>query len=59
LPKTQIRGAQLTVKVLLHDDGKGKIVAKLANEQTAASAPAESVSTLTVDFNVGAYPSME
>jgi hypothetical protein len=55
LPKTQLRGGSLTVKVILSET-PGGIVARLADEH--APAEADITSTLTVNFDLDAFPSI-
>ncbi len=54
MPKTQIRGGKLEVKVVVRES-EGTVVASLADAQTAAGL----VSTLTVDFHLGAFPAID
>jgi hypothetical protein len=55
LPKTQLRGGSLTVKVILSETPCG-IVARLADEH--APTGADITSTLTVNFDLDAFPSI-
>lgn len=58
VPHTQIRGAKLSAKVFLEDDGNGAITARVASAESAKDC-CEAISTLTVDFSVGAFPTFE
>jgi len=55
VPRTQIRGGHLAVKVLLEEGSGGSIVARLPPTDTAKDV-SDSVSTLTLDFIVDAFP---
>lgn len=55
VPKAQLRGGSLTVKVILRETESG-IVARLADEHAAAGA--DITSTLTVNFDLEAFPSI-
>lgn len=55
VPRTQIRGGNLSVKVLLEESSGGGIVARLPAADMAKDVSG-AVSTLTVDFAVDAFP---
>ncbi|HEX2122477.1 MAG TPA: hypothetical protein VHL59_12615, partial [Thermoanaerobaculia bacterium] len=58
VPRTQIRGGTLSAKVLLQEDGNGSVIARMASAETAKDG-GSAISTLTVDFSVSAFPSLE
>jgi hypothetical protein len=55
VPRTQIRGGHLSVKVLLEEGSGGGVVARLPAAD-AAKGVSDAVSTLTLDFFVDAFP---
>lgn len=57
VPKVEIARGTLSVKVLLRET-EGKMTARLATPEGVARSP-EAVSTVTVEFTVGAFPSFE
>lgn len=57
LPKIEMARGTLSVKVLLKETD-GKVIARLATPETVRQ-HTDSVSTVTVDFTVGAFPSFE
>jgi hypothetical protein len=58
LPHATIRGGRITAKVILGRAEDGSIGACFANETTVESAGRDTVSELTFDFNVEAFPPM-
>lgn len=57
MPKVDMSRGTLSVKVLLRES-EGKVTARLATAEGVATNP-ETVSTVTVEFTVGAFPSFE
>jgi len=58
IPHTQIRGGKLSAKVLLQEGRGGSVTARLVSAESARDC-SEAISTLTVDFTVGAFPSFD
>jgi hypothetical protein len=58
VPRTQIRGGQLSAKLLLEENGSGTVLARLASTE-ATKGSGDVISTITIDFNVGAFPPFE
>ncbi|HEY0140517.1 MAG TPA: hypothetical protein VGF48_06455 [Thermoanaerobaculia bacterium] len=57
LPKVEMSSGTVSVKVLLRETD-GKVTARLATPESVAKS-SEAVSTVTVEFTVGAFPSLE
>jgi hypothetical protein len=58
LPKVQIRGCKLDVKLFLDKDQAGGVVARLANDTTVPASPHDTVSTLTLELDMGEFPAI-